>query len=139
MEAARAALQREKDGLKEENRQLQEELSRLSGVVAGACGDLLVAPPESQGGPVALAARIVPRVGELEENAMRAGVKAAFAVARSHYGESFQWDILKDGYAPGCEDEQIVEMEEAAAAPAKTLTDILAPFFLPRRDPAPPQ
>jgi hypothetical protein len=138
-EATREVLQREKGELQEENHRLQTELGRIDGLVGGVAGALLVAPPEGQGGAAALAPRIVPRVGELEKDAMHAGVKAAFAVARSHYGESFEWEVLKDGYAAGCEDEQLAGMEEAATAPARTLTDIFAPYLLPRRDPAPPQ
>jgi hypothetical protein len=138
-EATREVLQRDQGVLQEENTRLQAELGRVDGLVGAVAGDLHVGAPEGQGGAAALIPRIVPRVAELERDAMRAGVKAAFAVSRSHYGESYEWEVLKGGYAAGCEDEQLAEMEEAATSPARTLADLFAPHLLPSRDPAPPQ
>jgi hypothetical protein len=132
-------LQRDKGVLQEENGQLQAERGRVNDLVGGVAGELQVAAPEGEGGAAAVLPRIVPRVAELERDAMRAGAKAAFAVARSHYGESFDWDILQGGYAAGCTDEQLEEFEEAATDRARTLADLFAPYLLPTRDPAPPQ
>jgi hypothetical protein len=138
-EVTREVLQRDQGVLQEENRRLQGELGRIDGLVGGVAGDLHLAAPEGQGGAAVLIPRIVPRVAELERDAMRAGVKAAFAVSRSHYGDSYDWDVLQGGYAAGCEDEQLAEMEEAATDRARTLADLFAPYLLPDRNPAPPQ
>jgi hypothetical protein len=146
LKATCEVLQRDKGALEGENGRLQAEvgrlqteLGRIDGLVGAVAGDLLVAAPEGQGGAAALTPRIVPRVAELERDAMRAGVKAAFAVSRSHYGESYDWDVLQGGYAAGCEEAQLEEIEEAATDRARTLADLFAPYLLPPRGPAPPQ
>jgi hypothetical protein len=135
----KGALEEEKGQLQAEVGRLQTELGQIDGQLVAVAGNLGVAAPEGQGGAAAVVPQIVPRVAELERDAMRAGAKVAFAVARSHYGDSFNWDILQGGYAEGCDDALMEEIEAAATERGKNLADLFAEFFLPQRGPAPPQ
>ena len=53
------------------------------------------------------------RVGQLEEDAFRTGITQAFAVARSHYDQEINLEVMSQCFAPVYEDAELDEMEKA--------------------------
>jgi len=81
-----------------------------------------------------LAARvagITARVSQLEENAFRAGITQAFAVAHSHYDKEIDLAVMSQGFAPVYEDPELDEMEKKVAPLAQALADRLKEEVLP--------
>ena len=63
--------------------------------------DLGVAQPEETSSLVARAVGITSRVGQLEEDAFHAGITQTFTVARSHYDQEINLEVMSLGFTPG--------------------------------------
>ena len=77
--------------------------------------DLEVVQSEGTSSLVARAVEITTRVRQLERNALRAGVNQSFMIARSHYGDSIDLEMMSHGFASGYEVLELEEMEAAVA------------------------
>ena len=75
------------------------------------CDDLEVVRSEGTSSLVARAVEITARVRQLKRNALYAGVNQSFAIARSHYGDSIDLDMMSHGFAPSYEVHELEEME----------------------------
>ena len=79
------------------------------------------------------AVAITARVGHLEENAFHAGITQAFAIARSHYDQEINLEVMSLGFAPGYENSKLDEIEKAVTPIAWNLTNRLKDMVLPLR------
>jgi hypothetical protein len=81
-----------------------------------------------------LVARIIlisDHVRELEIDTLEAGIKRTFAIARSHYAESINLEVMSQGYALGYEDEELDKMENDVAPLLQDLANKIADAVLP--------
>ena len=62
---------------------------------------------------MACAIEIMARVPQLERNALHTGVNQSFTIARSHYGDNIDLEVMSHGYTPGYEVHELEEMEKA--------------------------
>ena len=69
--------------------------------------DLGVAQPEETSSLAARVAGITARVGQLEENAFHARITQAFTVARSHYDQEINLEVMSLGFVPGYENSEL--------------------------------
>ena len=76
---------------------------------------------------------ITARVHQLERDALHARVTQAFAIARSHYTDSIDFETMSLGFAPGYEASELDEIEAVVAPLAKTLASKVEDMVLPRR------
>ena len=95
--------------------------------------DLGVAWPEETSSLVARAANITARVGQLEENTFHAGITQAFAVARSHYDQEVNLEVMSLDFAPGYENSELDEIEKAVTPIARNLANRRKDIVLPLR------
>ena len=95
--------------------------------------DLGVAQPEETSSLVAHAAGITRRVGQLEEDAFHARITQAFTVARSHYDQEINLEVMSLGFVPVYEDPELEEIEKAVTPLARNLTNRLRETVLPSR------
>ena len=79
------------------------------------------------------AAGITARVGQLEEDAFHAEITQAFTIARSHYDREINLEVMSQGFAPGYEDPELDEIENAVTLIARNLEDRLKDVVLPSR------
>ena len=79
------------------------------------CDELRVSPLPGTNTLLARVASVTGRVGELERDALRAGIQQSFAIARSHYEDNIALDMMSQGYAPVYEEDDLVVMEAAMA------------------------
>ena len=79
------------------------------------CDDLEVVRSEGTSSLAARAIEITARVHQLKWNALRARVNQSFMIARSHYGDSIDLEVMHHGYAPGYEVHELEEMETVVA------------------------
>ena len=79
------------------------------------------------------AADITARVGQLEENAFHAGITQAFAVARSHYDQEINPEVMSLGFAPSYENSKLDEIEKAVTPIARNLANRPKDMVLPLR------
>jgi hypothetical protein len=49
----------------------------------------------------------------LERDTFHAGINKSFMIARSHYGETISLEAMSLGYAPGYDEKELEELEEA--------------------------
>ena len=77
------------------------------------CDDLQVAQEEGTSSLTTRATGIMARVGQLEEDAFHAGITQAFTVARSHYDQEINLEVMSLGFAPGYENFELDEIEKA--------------------------
>ena len=82
---------------------------------------------------VARAVGITARVGQLEEDAFHAEITQAFAVARSHYDQEINLEVMRQGFAPIYEDAELDKMEKAVTPLARNLANRLKETVLPPR------
>ena len=104
--------------LTEERRKLQaesDELGILSTTVGVVCDDLEVVWSEGTSSLTARAIEIMAWVRQLERNALHAGVNQSFMIARSHYGDIINLEMMSHGFVPGYEVHELEEMEAAVA------------------------
>ena len=78
-----------------------DEHDLLRATVRVLFDDLGVVRPEETSSLVARAVDITAWVGQLEENAFHAGITQAFVVARSHYDQEVNLEVMSLGFAPG--------------------------------------
>ena len=97
------------------------------------CDDLEVVRSEGTNSLVARVVEIMPRVRQLERNALCAEVNQSFVIARSHYGDSIDLETMSDSFAPGYEVHELEEMEAAVAPLSQDLADKIESIVLPRR------
>ena len=64
---------------------------------------------------MARAVEITARVCQLERNSLCTGVNLSFAIARSHYGDSIDVEMMSHGFTPGYEVHELEEMEATVA------------------------
>ena len=92
--------------LTEERRKLQpksDELDVLSAALGVVCDDLEVVRLEGTSSLMAHAIKIMAWVRQLKRNALRAGVNQSFMIARSHYGDNIDLEMMSHGFMPGYE------------------------------------
>ena len=70
-------------------------------------------------------------VGQLEEDAFHTGITQAFAVARSHFDQEINLEVMSHGFAPVYEDAELDKMEKAVAPLAQNLANRLKEEVLP--------
>ena len=95
--------------------------------------DLGVARPEETSSLAAHAVDIMALVGQLEENAFHVGITQAFAVARSHYDQEVNLQVMSLGFAPGYENSELDEIEKVVTPIAWNLANRLKDIVLPPR------
>ena len=81
--------------------------------------DLGVAQPEETSSLAARAAGITAWVGQLEEDASHTGITQAFTVARSHYDQEINLQVMSLSFAPGYENSKLDEIEKAVTPIAR--------------------
>ena len=117
-------------------RNLQAESDKLV-ILSAALGvvydELEVVRSKGTSSFAARAVEITPWVRQLERNALRAGVNQSFMIARSHYGDSIDLEVMSHGYAPGYEVHELEEMETAVAPLSQDLADRIEGIVLPQR------
>ena len=96
------------------------------------CDDLEVVRSEGTSSLAARAVEITARVRRLERNALCTGVNQSFAIARSHYGDNIDLEVMSYGYAPGYQVHELEEMETAVAPLSQDLADRIESIVLPR-------
>ena len=81
------------------------------------CDDLQVVWSKGTSSLVACAVEITAQVRQLERNALqaRAKVNQSFMIARSHYGDSIDLEMMSHGFAPGYEAHELEEMDMVVA------------------------
>ena len=94
---------------------------------------LKVVEPVETSPLAAHAVGITARVGQLEEDAFRAGIIQAFAVAHSHYDREINLEVMSQGFAPGYEDPELDEIKKAVTPLALNLVNVLRGMVLPSR------
>jgi len=72
-------------------------------------------------------------VRQLEENAFHAGITQAFAVARSHYDQEVNLEVMSLGFMPGYENSELDEIEKAVTPIVRNLANRLKDIVLPPR------
>ena len=78
-----------------------DELNILSAALRVVCNDLEVVWSEGSSSLAAHAIEITARVRQLERNALCAEVNQSFVIARSHYGDNIDLEMMSHGFAPG--------------------------------------
>ena len=70
---------------------------------------------------------------QLEENTFHARITQAFAVARSHYDQEINLEVMSLGFAPGYEASKLDEIEKAVTPIMRNLADRMKDIVLPPR------
>jgi hypothetical protein len=110
-----------------------DEHNMLCAAIVVICGDLEVAQAE---GTSSLAARVIEvtaRAHALKRNTLHTGVLRSFVIARSHYGDNIDLDMMSLGYVPGYDDRELEEIETAVAPLAQDLLNMIEDVVLPWR------
>ena len=110
-----------------------DKLGILSTFLGVVCDNLEVVQSEGTSSLVARAVEIMARVRQLERNALRVGVNQSFMIARSHYEDSINLEMMSHGFMPGYEVHELEEMEAAVAPLSWDLADRIEDIVLPRR------
>ena len=110
-----------------------DEHDLLRAVVGVVFDDLGVARPEETGSLAARAADITAWVRQLEENTFHVRITQAFVVARSHYDQEINLEVMSLGFAPGYEASELDEIENAVTPIAQNLADRMKDIVLPSR------
>ena len=71
------------------------------------------------------------RVRQLEKEALCSGIIQAFTIARSHYDESIDLEVMSLGFSPSYEASELDEIEVAVAPLAETLASKVEDIVLP--------
>ena len=79
------------------------------------CDDPEVVRLEGTSSLVAHAVEITARVRQLERNALRTEVNQSFVIARSHYRDSIDLEMMSHGFAPSYDVHELEEMEAVVA------------------------
>jgi hypothetical protein len=75
---------------------------------------------------------IMERARELTRTTLHFGVRQAFMTTRSHYSR-IDMEVLSEGYAPKCKEEELDKIETEVAPLAERLAHGLEPLVVPRR------
>ena len=110
-----------------------DEHDLLQAAVGVVLDALKVVEPVETSPLVARTAAITAQVGQLEEDAFRAGITQAFAVTHSHYDREINLKVMSQGLTPMYEDPELDEMEKAVTPLARDLADRLKEAVLPSR------
>ena len=89
-----------------------DEHDLLRAAIGVVFNDLGVAQPEETGSLAARAVDIMARVRQLEEDTFHASITQAFTVARSHYDQEINLEVMS--FTPGYENSHCVEPGEQA-------------------------
>jgi hypothetical protein len=92
-----------------------DELGVLSAALRVVCDYLEVVRSVGTSSLMARAIEITAWVHQLERNALHARINQAFAIARSHYADSIDLEMMSLGFAPGYEAHELDEIETAVA------------------------
>jgi len=92
-----------------------------------------VARPDETGPLAARAVDITVRLRQLEENIFHARITQAFAIARSHYDQEIDLEIMSLGFAPGYEASELDEIEKTVTPFTRNLADRMKDIVLPPR------
>ena len=76
------------------------------------CDDLEVVRSEGTSSLMACAIKIMAWVCQLERNALCARFNQSFVIARSHYGDSVDQEVMSHGYVPGYEVHELEEWKQ---------------------------
>jgi len=95
--------------------------------------NLEVVQSEGTSSLMACAVEITTWVGQLERNTLHAGVNQAFAIARSHYTDSIDLEMMNLSFAPGYKAHELDEIAMAVAPLAWDLADQIEDIVLPWR------
>jgi len=90
-----------------------------------------VAPGEGIDSLPVCTADIMAQVGQLEEDTFHAGITQAFAVARSHYDQEINLEVMSQGFTPVYEDPELDEIERVVTPLARNLANRLKEMVLP--------
>ena len=82
---------------------------------------------------VAHAIGITVRVRQLEKEALRSGITQAFVIARSHYDDNMDFEVMSLGFVPGYEPSELDDIEAMVTPFAKTLASKIEDMVLPER------
>ena len=114
--------------------QTESDEHDLLQVAVGVVIDALrVTQPAETSSLAVRATGITTWVGQLEEDAFRAGITQAFAIAHSHYDREINLEVMSQGFAPVYEDAKLDEMEKVVAPLAWNLANRLKEEVLPSR------
>jgi len=97
------------------------------------CDNLEVVRLEGTSSLVPRAIEIMAWVRPLERNALHARVNQSFAIARSHYGDNIDLEIMSLGFMPGYEVHELEEMDTVVAPLSQDLADRIKGIVLPRK------
>ena len=97
------------------------------------CDDLEVVQSEGTSSLAARAIEITARVRQLERNTLCVGIHQSFTIARSHYGDNIDLEVMSHSYAPSYEVHELEGMETAVAPLSQDLADRIEGIVLPRR------
>ena len=95
--------------------------------------DLEVVQSEGTSSLVANAIEIMACVRQLERNALHAKVNQSFMIARSHYGDNIDLEMMSHCFMPGYEVHEMEEIEAVVAPLLQDLADRIEGIVLPRR------
>jgi hypothetical protein len=115
---------------------LEAEVSEhgiLCAAIGVVCDDLKVAQMEGTSSLVARIVDIMARVGALERDSFHASINYSFVIVRSHYGETISLEVMSLGYAPGYDEKELEEMEEAVVPLSQDLAGRIQDVVLPQR------
>ena len=90
-----------------------DEHDLLRAAIGVVFDDLGMAWPEETGSLAARAVDIMARVCQHEEDAFHTGITQAFVVARSHYDQEVNLEVMSLGFVPGYENSELDEIEKA--------------------------
>ena len=82
---------------------------------------------------MAHAVDITARMCQLEENTFHTRITQAFVVARSHYDQEVNLEVMSLGFAPGYGNSELDEIEKAVTPIARNLANRLKDIVLPLR------
>ena len=109
-----------------------DELGLLSAALKVVCDDLEVVRSKGTSSLVARAIDITVWVRQLKRDALCAGVTQAFAIARSHYADNIDLEMMSLGFTPGYEASELDEIEAAVTPLAATLASKVEDMVPPR-------
>ena len=110
-----------------------DEHDLLCAAVEVVFDDLGVAWLEETSSLAACVVDITTWVRQLEENAFHTGITQAFVVARSHYDQEVNLEVMSLGFAPSYDNFELDEIEKAVTPIARNLVNRMKDIVLPPR------
>ena len=89
--------------------------------------------PEGTSSLAASTVDITARVRQLEEDAFHVGITQAFTIARSHYDQEINLEVMGLGFTPGYKNFELDEIEKVVAPIAWNLANRMKDMVLPVR------